>query len=146
MGHVALGLEILERHTARLQGFPVELKSVLQHLIVSHHGELDKGTLKQPMLPEALAFSIMDLLDARLEQAWTLIDRGQTNEEWTTYVPSLGRQILAARRSGASVWWFTRCGPRFQLGVRHRIARCSQGGGTRGGLARAGRPWAFPMK
>ena len=93
VGHVALGLEILERHAARLQGFPVELKSVLQHLIVSHHGELDRGALKEPMLPEALAVSIMDLLDARLEQAWTLIDRGETDEEWTVYAPSLGRQL-----------------------------------------------------
>jgi len=93
VGHVALGLEILERHTARLQGFPVELKTVLQHLIVSHHGELDKGALKQPMLPEALAISIMDLLDARLEQAWTLIDQAPKDEEWTVYAPSLGRQL-----------------------------------------------------
>ena len=93
VGHVALGLEILEKHTARLQEFPVELKSVLQHLIVSHHGELDKAALRPPMLPEALALSIMDLMDARLEQAWTLIDRGETDEEWTVYAPSLGRQL-----------------------------------------------------
>src|SRR5712692_6286828 len=31
-GHVALGLEILEHHVARLPDFPIELKSVLQHL------------------------------------------------------------------------------------------------------------------
>jgi 3'-5' exoribonuclease len=93
VGHVALGLEILDRHTARLQRFSVELKSLLQHLIVSHHGELDKGALKQPMLPEAMAVSIMDLLDARLEQAWTLIDQAPKDEEWTVYAPSLGRQL-----------------------------------------------------
>jgi 3'-5' exoribonuclease len=97
VGHVVLGLEILERHTARLQGFPVELKSVLQHLIVSHHGELDKGALKQSMLPEALAVSIMDLLDARLEQAWTLVDQASKGEEWTVYAPSLGRQLYRWR-------------------------------------------------
>ncbi|HXJ92833.1 MAG TPA: HD domain-containing protein [Terriglobia bacterium] len=97
VGHVALGLEILDRHTARLQRFPVELKSLLQHLIVSHHGELDKGALKQPMLPEALAVSIMDLLDARLEQAWTLVDQAPKDEEWTVYAPSLGRQLYRWR-------------------------------------------------
>jgi 3'-5' exoribonuclease len=103
VGHVALGLEILERHTARLQGFPVELKSLLQHLIVSHHGELDKGALKQPMLPEALAVSIMDLLDARLEQAWTLIDQAPKDEEWTVYTPSLGRQLYRWHGGTASL-------------------------------------------
>jgi 3'-5' exoribonuclease len=102
VGHVALGLEILERHTARLQRFPVELKSLLQHLIVSHHGELDKGALKQPMLPEALAVSIMDLLDARLEQAWTLVDQAPKDEEWTVYAPSLGRQLYRWRPDEAA--------------------------------------------
>src|SRR5207248_9078270 len=35
VGHVGLGLEILERHASRLPGFPIETKNVLQHLIVS---------------------------------------------------------------------------------------------------------------
>jgi 3'-5' exoribonuclease len=93
VGHVALGLEILERHVSRLPSFPVEVKSVLQHLIVSHHGEIEKGALRAPMFPEALTLSITDLLDARLEQAWRLIDQGPAGEEWTAYVPSLERQF-----------------------------------------------------
>lgn len=102
VGHVALGLAILERHVARLPGFPAELKTVLQHLIVSHHGELDRGALKEPMLPETLTFSIMDLLDARLEQAWTLIDQAPKDEVWTVYTPSLGRQLYRWRHGEAA--------------------------------------------
>jgi len=93
VGHVALGLEILERHVVRLEGFPIEIKTMLQHLIVSHHGEIEKGALRAPMFPEALALSIADLLDARLEQAWRLIDQAPAGEEWTAYVPSLERQL-----------------------------------------------------
>jgi len=93
VGHVALGLEILERQVSRLPSFPVEVKSMLQHLIVSHHGEIEKGALRVPMCPEALVLSIADLLDARLEQAWRLIDQGPAGEEWTAYVPSLERQL-----------------------------------------------------
>ena len=93
VGHVALGLEILERHVSRLPAFPVEVKSLLQHLIVSHHGETEKGALRAPMFPEALVLWIADLLDARLEQAWRLIDQGPAGEEWTAYVPSLERQL-----------------------------------------------------
>jgi len=93
VGHVALGLEILERHASRLPSFPVEVKTMLQHLIVSHHGEIAKGALRAPMFPEALALWIADLLDARLEQAWRLIDQGPAGEEWTAYVPSLERQF-----------------------------------------------------
>jgi 23S rRNA maturation-related 3'-5' exoribonuclease YhaM len=48
--HVTLGLEILERHVGRFPGFPLELKTILQHFIVSHHGDLNKGGLRRPML------------------------------------------------------------------------------------------------
>ncbi len=101
VGHVGLGLEILERHASRLPGFPVETKNVLQHLIVSHHGEIEKGALRAPMFPEALALSIADLLDARLEQAWRLIDQEPASEEWTAYVPSLERQLYRCCSSEA---------------------------------------------
>src|SRR5262249_5929155 len=40
--HITLGLEILERYAAQQAEFPIEIKTVLQHLIVSHHGDLDK--------------------------------------------------------------------------------------------------------
>jgi len=99
VGHVALGLEILEQHVSRLAGFPIEVKTVLQHLIVSHHGEIQKGALRTPMFPEGLALSIMDLLDARLEQAWKIIDQASSGEEWTAYVPSLERQLYRWRLS-----------------------------------------------
>jgi 3'-5' exoribonuclease len=101
VGHVALGLEILEQHVCQLPGFPIELKTMLQHLIVSHHGEIEKGALRAPMFPEAFALSIMDLLDARLEQAWRLIDLAPEDEEWTAYVPSLERQLYRWRQSHA---------------------------------------------
>ena len=93
VGHVALGLEILERHVARVEGFPVEIKNMLQHFIVSHHGEIDRGALRRPASPEAIVLHYLDELDARLEQAWRLIDHGPAAEEWTAYVPSLERQL-----------------------------------------------------
>ena len=92
--HVTLGLEILERHASRIPEFPIELKTVLQHLLVSHHGDLDKGALRRPMLPEALAFSLLDLMDARLEQAFRLIDAVPSADEFTPYIPSIERQLF----------------------------------------------------
>ena len=74
--------------------FPVELKTILQHLIVSHHGDLDKGALRRPMLPEAFALSLLDLLDARMEQVFHLIDSGPRGDQFTPYIPSLERQLF----------------------------------------------------
>ena len=96
VGHVALGLEILERHLAGLEDFPLVLKTLLQHLIVSHHGEIEKGALREPMLAEAVVLHALDELDARLEQVWRVIDEAPPGDEWTAYVPSLRRQIYCA--------------------------------------------------
>ncbi len=92
--HITLGLEILEKHVVRFPGFPIEVKTILQHLLVSHHGDLDKGALRLPMLPEAFALSQLDLMDARLEQAFRLIDSAPAEEEFTPYIPSLERQLF----------------------------------------------------
>ena len=92
--HVTLGLEILERHVSRIPEFPIELKTILQHLLVSHHGDLDKGALRRPMLPEALAFSLLDLMDARLEQAFHMIDAAPSADQFTPYIPSIERQLF----------------------------------------------------
>ncbi len=93
VGHVALGLEILDQHVAGLDGFPVGIKGMLQHIVVSHHGEMEKGALRQPAFPEALVFHYLDEIDARLEQAWRLIDQAPAGEEWTAYIPSLDRSL-----------------------------------------------------
>jgi len=55
---------------------------------------LDKGALRRPMLPEAFALSLLDLMDARLEQAYRLIDSAPSADEFTPYIPSLERQLF----------------------------------------------------
>ena len=93
LGHVGIGLEILDKHWVRFPDFSVEVKTILQHFIISHHGEVDKGALRAPMFPEAIALHYLDEIDARLEQAWRVIDQTPAGEEWTVYVPSLQRQL-----------------------------------------------------
>src|SRR5688572_4503648 len=72
--HITLGMQSLVKHVGSISQFPIELKTVLQHRLVSHHGDLDNGALRLPMLPEAFALSRLDLMDARLEQTFRLID------------------------------------------------------------------------
>ena len=92
--HVALGLGIIERLAARHPGLAVESKAMLQHLVVSHHGDPEKGALRRPMTPEAIALSILDLLDARLAQAFSVLAQTTDDKEFTSYIPSLERQLF----------------------------------------------------
>ena len=102
---MAIGLGILEKHLGRFPDVLPEIRTILQHLIISHHGEVEKGALRLPMFPEAIALHYLDELDARLEQTWRIIDQTPAGEEWTAYAPSLERQLYCGPlvRAAASV-------------------------------------------
>jgi len=40
---------------------------LLEHLIISHHGQYDFGSPKLPMFPEALMLHYLDDLDSKME-------------------------------------------------------------------------------
>jgi 3'-5' exoribonuclease len=92
--HVALGLGILERFALHQPDLSAESKAMLQHLLVSHHGDPDKGALRRPMTPEAIALSIIDLLDARLAQSFSVLAQTTDGQDFSPYVPSLERQLF----------------------------------------------------
>src|SRR5437764_7176610 len=51
LGHMIIELEMLQAKIVLLPGFPNELKVLLEHLIISHHGEYEFGSPKLPMFP-----------------------------------------------------------------------------------------------
>jgi len=71
----------------------------LKHLILSHHGELEYGSPKVPMTPEAVALHAIDLLDSRITIAVREVadDRGES--AWTPYNAALGRRMYKGGRS-----------------------------------------------
>jgi len=97
VGHIGLGLVILERYATKV-GMDSWTKSMLQHLIVSHHGTYEFGALKLPMTPEAIALHYIDEMDARLEQTFRIIDSTPDEEEFTPWVSTLGRVLYRGRR------------------------------------------------
>ena len=48
-------------------GLPQEKSLLLQHMILSHHGEPDFGAAVRPMCAEAELLSLIDLVDSRME-------------------------------------------------------------------------------
>ena len=67
LGHMVIELEMLQAKLALFPEFPPELKTLLEHLIISHHGEYEFGSPKLPMFPEALLLHYMDDLDSKME-------------------------------------------------------------------------------
>ena len=88
-------LEMLQAKLQQMPDFPDSLKTLVEHLIISHHGQYDFGSPKLPMFPEALMLHYLDDLDSKMEAMRAQFERGGESEgAWTGYNPSLGRPLL----------------------------------------------------
>jgi len=95
LGHMIIELEMLQAKLAHLPGFPDPLKTMVEHLIISHHGEYEFGSPKLPMFPEALLLHYLDDLDSKMEAMRAHFEREATLDgPWTSYNASLGRPLL----------------------------------------------------
>jgi 3'-5' exoribonuclease len=94
LGHMIIELEMLHKKLAAFPDFPPNLKMLIEHLIISHHGQYEFGSPKLPMFPEALLLHYMDDLDSKMEAMRAQFERDLSDNEWTAYNPSLGRPLL----------------------------------------------------
>ena len=99
LGHMVIELEMLHGKISQIPGFPDELKTLLEHMIISHHGQYEFGSPKLPMFPEALMLHYLDDLDSKMESMRAQFQReAETQSPWTSYNPSLGRPLLNSAR------------------------------------------------
>lgn len=95
LGHMVIELEMLQAKLIPMTDFPEELKTLLEHLIISHHGEYEFGSPKLPMFPEALLLHYLDNLDSKMESMRAHFEReAELESPWTSYNASLGRPLL----------------------------------------------------
>jgi 3'-5' exoribonuclease len=99
LGHMIIELEMLHQKLARLPGFPDELKILIEHMIISHHGQYEFGSPKLPMFPEALMLHYLDDLDSKMESMRAQFEReSELDNPWTSYNPSLARPLLNTKK------------------------------------------------
>ena len=65
LGHLAEGAMVI-RKAAETLGIPSEKSMLLEHMVLSHHGEPEFGAAVRPMFIEAELLSHLDLIDAQL--------------------------------------------------------------------------------
>src|SRR6185437_13972479 len=97
LGHMIIELEMLQEKIAQVPGFPDKYKTLLEHLIISHHGKYEFGSPKMPMFPEALMLHYLDDLDSKMESMRAHFQR-EPEAEWTSYNPSLERPLLNSKK------------------------------------------------
>ncbi len=103
LGHIQMGAALAERTMDSLPNFPPKLKTLVLHMILSHHGKLEFGSPKLPMIPEALVLNFLDDLDAKMQAVQGEFDKcireGKGPDELTGKVWALDqRQLLNTKR------------------------------------------------
>lgn len=66
LGHLVMGAHEVAKVSDELH-IPEEKSVLLQHLILSHHGEPEYGAAVQPMCAESELLSLIDMIDSRME-------------------------------------------------------------------------------
>jgi len=95
IGHINIAMRMLSEKLRALPEFPRELRTLVEHMILSHHGQLEYGSPKVPLFPEALLLHYLDDMDSKMECMRALIENDrQVDGCFTSYNPALGRTAL----------------------------------------------------
>ena len=98
VGHIAIAIGMIEKKLAAMPEFPPELRILVEHLVLSHHGRLEFGSPKLPMIPEAVLLHYLDDLDAKMHLMRSEFERqeaqGAEPGEMTDWVRSMERPLL----------------------------------------------------
>jgi 3'-5' exoribonuclease len=94
LGHLVLGVGMLEEKLAEMDHFPADLSLKLKHLILSHHGQYEFGSPKRPKFLEAFALHLIDDLDAKINGLRRFMERDRQEGTWTEFNRMFERYLL----------------------------------------------------
>lgn len=86
IGHIALGEQMVLSHIAKINNFPAKLQMKLRHLILAHHGEYEKASVRLPQTIEATALHHADNLDAQTIGVQQMIEGNlEKDADWSEF-------------------------------------------------------------
>lgn len=78
LGHIVMGVEMIDEKLAEIKGFPKKRATELKHCILAHHGEYEYGSPKKPAIIEAVALNFADNTDAKLQAMSELFESAKS--------------------------------------------------------------------
>lgn len=92
-GHVVIGYRIA-RKAALSAKLDADLTERLEHIILSHQGELEWGAAVMAATPEAVFVSMVDNLDAKMGMVQQALRRTPSTEQTSNFLPGLKTSLL----------------------------------------------------
>jgi 3'-5' exoribonuclease len=103
LGHIQIGAAMIEKTIDTLPNFPPRLKTLVLHMILSHHGKLEFGSPKLPMIPEALMLNFLDDMDAKMQTLASEFQKaarqGKSPSEMTDRIWALDQRTMLNSRA-----------------------------------------------
>jgi 3'-5' exoribonuclease len=97
-GHVVLGYQLARKAGLKAKLQP-DLLERLEHIILSHQGELEWGAAAMAATPEAVFVALVDNLDAKMGMVQRLLRQANDADEFSERHPGLNAQILLTKPS-----------------------------------------------
>ncbi len=94
LGHVTMGYHLVSDVIGDLLDFPEEKALRIRHMLLSHHGELEWGSPKEPQTVEACILHHADNLDGQVSKFTEILEAGAPGQRWTNYDARLGRSLF----------------------------------------------------
>ena len=86
LGHITIGVELVEDKIRMVEGFPRELSMLLKHMLLSHHGQYEYGSPKRPKTVEATILNYLDDMDSKINGIQSHIARESAgSSRWTSH-------------------------------------------------------------
>jgi 3'-5' exoribonuclease len=98
LGHILIEYELVTKKMDAIVGFPLALKTLIQHMLISHHGKYEFGSPKLPMFREAVMLHYLDDLDSKMAAMRSALASDQGEGNWTAFNGALERRILRTDR------------------------------------------------
>ncbi|NIA03500.1 MAG: HD domain-containing protein [Nitrospirae bacterium] len=101
LGHLLLGRDMV-RDAAKTISWPdPHIPELVEHIIISHHGELEFGAAIVPKTAEAIAIYYFDNLSARLNMISMHVEGDNEEGDFTDWHALLGRKFFKGAGTGA---------------------------------------------
>jgi 3'-5' exoribonuclease len=99
LGHINMGYSFVEKKIDHIKEFPEELRVKILHLILSHHGEKEKGSPIEAMTIEAVALHYLNELDSKTNAITRVIeDDSIPGSNWSKFVQLMDRYIYTGEK------------------------------------------------
>jgi len=92
LGHIIIGIQMVGEKIKQIEGFPPKMRMLVEHMILSHHGQAEWGSPRPPMFLEAEILHRADDLDVKVHIIKRAVAEDRDpDSSWTAYQRAIER-------------------------------------------------------